>query len=360
MPGTTRISLEGVARRLSTVFGPWSRVEETNEWDLHRERISLVRVYGISGAISVRGVTGDRASLHVRKVIHIPQVGAAEAFASRIRVRHSLRNEKLYVRVLHPRPPIGGRVFVHLELRVPHAVDVDLRASRGPISVRSVEGAVQGYTRAGNITVRDCLGPMTLESGDGIIDVADSEGGVVVRCGRGAVRLDAISGRVRVRSHDAHVTATGVRGALDARLRRGSLSLTGGSGRVRLQTGHGDVRAALGIGHRDVAVTSHRGQVALSLGAVEGEIRVEVRQGGVQLALDPAFSGRLEALTHAGQVRAGILGTDVGMPVDRIDVQMGGSKAAHVRMVSMEGDITVTHTRRDTDTQLDEDEEGEA
>jgi len=338
-------SLEDVVYRLESVFGPWSHVDEDHQWDLRREEISLVRVYGISGSISVQGVTGDRASLHVRKVIHSPQVGAAEAFASRVRVRFNVRNRRLYVRVLHPRPPLGGRVFVHLTLRVPHAVDVALRASRGSLSLRGVEGAVQANTRTGNITVRDGLGPVALETGDGIVDVGDVEGSVDLRCGRGLIRLDTITGRVKLRANQADVTATEIRGQLDAQVRRGAIKLEGGAGIVKLQTGDGDVQAAFAAGHRDVGVTSRRGDVALSLGAVEGEVRAESSQGDIALSLNPAFSGRVEAVTRAGRVSTSRLGGAVPVHIDRLDVNVGGTSAAHVWAASVDGDIDVVGRR---------------
>ena len=341
MPGTVHQSLDNVAHRLATVMGPWSHADTTRDWDLRSEDIALVRVYGISGSISVRGVSGDRASLHVRKVVHIPQVGAAEAFVSRIRVRVRSRDQGLYVRVLHPRPPLGGRVFVHLTLQVPHAVDVDLRTGRGPLSVRRVEGAVQAHTRAGNVAVRDCLGPITLESGDGILDVADVEGGVDLQGGRGLIRLDTITGRVRVQADRADLTATGIRGRLDAKVRQGSVDLSRGAGRVRLQVGTGDVRAAFTADHRDATVTNHRGPVRLSLGSVSGRIRAETLQGDIALLLDSTFSGRLEAVTHAGRVHAALPRPCPGSGVERLDVQVGGSGTAHVWMASAAGDIYV-------------------
>jgi hypothetical protein len=351
MPGTTRRSLDGVARRLETVLGPWSHADESHEWPLRQGEISLVRVYGISGSIAVRGVTGDRASLHVRKVIHIPQVGAAAAFASRVHVRFHLRNQSLFVRVLYPRPPLGGRVFVHLELRVPHAVDVDLRASRGPLSIDGVEGAVQASTRSGNIRVRDCLGPITLATGDGIVDAGDVEGGLSVRCGRGIVRLDTITGCVRLRAGRTDVVASGVRGEFDARVRRGSVELDGGSGQVRFQIGTGDVWAALGAGHRDVALTCHRGRLALLVGALEGKAYIEMHQGDVELTLDPTFAGRLEAVTRAGKVGA-------PGPSDRLDVQVGSSGAGYVRVVNVEGDIRVLGARDRWDIQHEQEGDG--
>lgn len=345
MPGMMSRSLEDVAHRLETVFGPWSHVDEIHTWDLRRGPLSLVRVYGINGAISVRGVTGDHASLHVRKVIHIPQVGTAESFASRIRVRFNVRNQRLWVRVLHPRPPLGGRVFVHLELRVPHAVDVALRASRGPLSVQDVEGAVQAHTRIGNIIVRGCLGSIMLETGDGIVNADEIEGSVVIRCGRGAVRLDTVTGQVRLRADRATVTASEIRGQLDARLRRGSIQMAGGSGTVQLRTEDGDVQAAFGAGHRNVAVTNHRGHLALSLGAIEGGLRAATSHGDVALTLRPAFAGRLEAFARTGHVHVALSGADTRVPGNQLDVQVGGSSAAHVWVASAEGDINISGTR---------------
>jgi hypothetical protein len=358
MPGMTHRPLEDVARRLETVFGPWSHVDESHEWDLQQRAISLVRVYGISGSIAVRGATGDRASLHVRKVIHIPQVGTAEAFASRVRVRFHRRNQRLFVRVHYPRPPLGGRVFVHLTLRVPHAVDVDLRASRGPLSIDGIEGAVQANTRSGNITARDCLGPVSLVTGDGIVDVGDVEGGLSVQCGRGTVRFDTITGRVRLRADRADVTAHGVRGEFDARVRQGDVALTGGGGQVRFQTGIGDVRAAFGAGHRDVTLSSRQGDLTLSLGAVEGEVRAEINRGDVGLTLDSTFTGRLEATTRTGQVRAALSGGRTLSSGNHFDVQVGGASGARVRVVSTEGDIRVSGAQDRWDVQHDGEGDG--
>ncbi len=358
MPGMMSRSLEDVARRLETVFGPWSHVDESQTWDLREGALSLVRVYGVSGAISVLGASGDRASLHVRKVIHIPQVGAAESFASRIRVRFNVRDQRLWVRILHPRPPLGGRVFVHLELQVPHAVDVALRASRGPISVHGIEGAVQAHTRTGNIRARDCLGSMRLETGDGIIDAGEVEGSVALQCGRGAVRLDAITGEVRLRADRADVAMVGIRGRLDAQVRQGSLRSTGGSGTVRLRTGEGDVQAALGAGHRDVTMTNHQGHLALSLGAVEGGVRAATSQGDVELMLKPAFAGRIEAFARAGHVHTALSGADRRELGNRLDVHVGGSSAAHVWVASAEGDIRIDGTPEGVGRQQDEEGKG--
>jgi hypothetical protein len=61
--------------------------------------------------------------------------------------------------------------------------------------------------------------------------------------------------------------------------------------------------------------------------------------------LNPTFSGRIEAVTHSGRVRASLFGGSVPVYSDRLDVNVGGTSAAHVWVASAEGNIDVVGRR---------------
>lgn len=191
-----------------------------------------------------------------------------------------------------------------LEIQIPQAASLDVRAMNADISVHDVGGAIHLQTVSGDIEVKGGA-PTEVE----------------VRSTSGSVSISAASPSTRAHSISGDVAVSGARGRATIRTVSGECSLGGGEfSAVEIETVSGDVafKGALG-GQGTFEMNSHSGDITLHLPRTTGA-DVEMRSTSGDLVIDMG-SGRKTA--------------------DReLDARIGPG-GAKVRLRSYSGDVRV-------------------
>lgn len=197
------------------------------------------------GKVEVEG--WDRPEVEV-----VAEGSDAEALA---KLRVERKSGGLLIEVPHRRPfPFGfvvghgrrDRHTVHLRLRVPRRINLDVRSVDGPVTVRNLEGyagvrtvdghiTVEGvagevHARAvdGRVTCRDLRARVKAGTVDGSITLERVEGGLDLTTVDGAVRAEDLDGwgeglKVRTVDGNVHLRLGRAKGVIDARSQGGAI-----------------------------------------------------------------------------------------------------------------------------------------
>ncbi|MGA7553398.1 MAG: DUF4097 family beta strand repeat-containing protein [Candidatus Acidiferrales bacterium] len=139
---------------------------------------------------------------------------------------------------------------IHIDLRVPQSLDMDVRTSDGNVVAQGVSGKIQIDTGDGNVTANDLRGDIRMHTGDGHIEGHGFDGSLDADTGDGNLRID---GRF-----DALALKTGD-GSIDAQVSNGSKVANGwnlhsGDGHITLRL-PGDLNAYLDAHTGDGSIT---------------------------------------------------------------------------------------------------------
>lgn len=336
---------EHIRQGILSLFGPWSEHVEELEKVIDGP-ISLVRARTMNGSISVHSGSQRGVAVRVWKSVCGPAEGLADVLAERIVVHIEQQGETLSLFAAYPGLPLGCRVFVHYEIVVPYAVDVDIYTHNGGISVVGVEGAVEAEAWSGNIALEDTTGPAKLYTSNGTISIAGLEGAVDAESGKGAISVRESSGRARLRTTDGDITVASSDALVEARSSAGDIEVQDGRGSVDLQTGAGDVRARFAnLSEAREAVTikalTQAGSLSLDLAGGSAVIDVEAVKGSISLCLPSDFAGHLEAGTRDGVVACALpLHADLTTR-NLLTGYLGQGGQGRVRVQTFAGDIHI-------------------
>jgi Putative adhesin len=103
--------------------------------------------------------------------------------------------------------------WVHVELRVPHELDLDVHTGDGNVTSSAIAGHVRIDTGDGHITVSGLKGEIRLHTGDGHIEASGLDGSLDVDTGDGHVRLDGRFDSLNVRTGDGNIEAKVLNGS---------------------------------------------------------------------------------------------------------------------------------------------------
>ncbi|MBD0372527.1 MAG: hypothetical protein ICV60_16910 [Pyrinomonadaceae bacterium] len=116
--------------------------------------------------------------------------------------------------------------------------------SSGEVQVTKVAG-LEAKTRAGNISVKDVSGPVSISTVTGAVLIKDADGDVRAVSISGAISVDCAKGRTEAGTTNGTITLMGIGGDLDATTTGGNITFTGAireAGRYRLKSITGIVR----------------------------------------------------------------------------------------------------------------------
>ncbi|MGC9348787.1 MAG: DUF4097 family beta strand repeat-containing protein [Anaerolineae bacterium] len=334
---------DGVARRLITLFGPWSQQVEQMAWTLE-DPINLLKAHNVNGSISVHAANQNWVTVDAWKTVRAPSEGGAAAFARRVRVRLTQRKHGIYLHAVYPHPPLGYSVFVRYEITVPRAIDMDLYTQNGGITVGGVEGALEAETRTGNIYLNDTLGPVTLYTAEGDIRVADVDGTVDAESSSGAVRLHNVSGVARLRTTSGPIVLNVGEGVVRARSFRGDVELQHFKGRAEGQTISGDIKVSFARLRESSEFITQDGSIDLVIQDVAEDataLEAEALEGDINLAIVPDASGLLDAGAGAGSVHCHLPVSGGQKSKHLLVGQLGEGKTPLIKLRTFEGDITI-------------------
>jgi len=184
-----------------------------------------------------------------------------------------------------------------LKVDVDHAPDsVSVRAERqydwhGNHGVRFVIKVPRAtvldriVTSNGSIHVSDASGPARLKSSNGGIRVEKFHGSLDAQTSNSSIELDGIDGDAIAHSSNGRIRAEGIRGSLDA------------------DTSNSSVTAIVESADRPVRVETRNGSIDLTLAAgFTGGVRAHTNNSGITLHLADPVNARVTARTSNGSV----------------------------------------------------------
>jgi DUF4097 and DUF4098 domain-containing protein YvlB len=255
------------------------------------------------------------------------------------------------------------------------AGDVRIRGRRAVVEVESVAGPTRVESDGAPVWVSGAASSVTIRGRNAPVTVADSSGPVDIETRISPIRLDRIRGAAVLRSDFGDVIATSVEGPLQIRSESATLEVRGARSDVDVQTaggalvfddiagsltvtsGRGEVRAsglsgpanfmgnagAIAVrGFTDtLSITGGDAEVDVATSAVAGEIALTTDRGDVRLTLPSAGSFALSAETDSGDV-------DSEIGLERRDTDgtsrwegRAGAGTERVTISTRRGDITV-------------------
>jgi hypothetical protein len=207
----------------------------------------------------------------------------------------------------------GGPSMVDLEITAPPWMALDLSGvytdvrvlgARGPISVETVQGAVDVEGGNGLVSLQSVQGSVSLRGARGSLEVHSVNEDVSVSASAGEVTAETVNGEVTLsRVEASSVTATSVNGDLlyDGPIRDG--------GRYTFSTHNGDITLSVAEGsNASVAVSTFNGEFTSDFPVTLTETRKGKRfsfrlgSGNAQVTLE-SFQGTIQ-LVRPGAIRS--------------------------------------------------------
>ena len=192
-----------------------------------------------------------------------------------------------------------------LKIEVDHSADsVSVRAIRPSLrrgnygarfAIKVPRGVVleRVTTSNGAIRASDGAGPARLKTSNGHVEVRRLKGSLNAETSNGPVELDDIYGAVDVRTSNGHVRAEGIRGALDATTSNSSIHavLDKVDGAVRVQSSNGGIDLSLPPNTQS-AVRAHTSNSWITL-HLPGEVNARLSAGTSNASISSDFEMRM-------------------------------------------------------------------
>jgi DUF4097 and DUF4098 domain-containing protein YvlB len=211
----------------------------------------------------------------------------------------------------------AGRVVCGAELA---EGDHRLVSGHGDVEVRAVRGTVELRTGAGRIGVADTLGRLEAHTG---------HGDVVLQSAMGEVQLTTGAGRIEVK----------VPRELHLRARSGNGDILVGDGSVQTlhcKTGRGNVVCTAALSSEENVAMSSHGEIIVR--NVRGQTRLTTNNGKIEIA---EADGQLRAHTGNGDIIVRSAAGVIELDTKNGRLEIGTARAAELKAHSGHGDVQV-------------------
>ncbi len=261
----------------------------------------------------------------------------------------------------------GGRAFantrVDLEVHVPRKSNVVLRTDRGDVSVVGVQGNVTTDSARGQVEVRDIGGNVDVESNGGDVSITGAKGNVKFN-GRGSeleladiggqaiingefhapIRARNVAKEFSFKSNRTEVTAEKVDGHVE--LSSDRMEIVNVPGSVGVNTSSYDIMIE-GVSGR-VRVENRNGGVEVRMAqAPKQDIEIENQKGAVELVMPAASAFEIQASTRQGEIENDFsdpnLKTTDSENIVRLEGKVGG-KGPQIRVKTTYGTVRLRKT----------------
>lgn len=181
--------------------------------------------------------------------------------------------------------PAGFRI--NFEVVVPRRCDLDLATTRGHVEVRGVEGEVNARSVNGRVRGARVRGKFVAKTASGRIEIEDVDGAALLQTASGGIRTERVTGNLVMKTASGGARSHALNGQLGFKSASGGLNVRESmlSGfYVNTASGACSIDAAFGPGEYDARTVS----------------------GGIELRVQPDFSGILTGRTVSGGFRCAI------------------------------------------------------
>ncbi len=284
------------------------------------------------GDVEVRGSDQDSIEAVVKESIRAPNESEAKKLSEELKVEIVEQAGRYLLETNQDSLPSGGRtVRLDITFRVPRDTAVEVTAEngaivleglngeqtltsrRGDVRVANVEGLVRVHKSRGSTTVRDVKGNVEVDGRGNDVEVAGVSGTVFVNGEfSGSVQFKNLTQSARFSSSRTDMLVQKLTGTLNMEL--SSLNATGIEGPFEISTRQKDI--VLNEFEHSVKVANSSGDVRLRTTTPPRQpIDVDLKRGGIDLALPAASSFQIEASSQHGDVESDFSGP--GLVVDR-------------------------------------------
>jgi Toastrack DUF4097 len=208
-----------------------------------------------------------------------------------VRIEESQSGDTVNIRVRMPHFHWGfwgSGGSVHVDLRVPRSLNLDVTTGDGDVTAQPVAGNIRITTGDGNIQANGLHGQIYLHSGDGRIDGSGMDGALQVDTGDGHITLDGRFDALQVQTGDGSIDASAASGSKVA----DGWTLHSGDGRITLRVAS-DLNAELDAHTGDGSITVdvpitvsgslNRSSVRGKLNAGGGVLKISSGDGSIHL-----------------------------------------------------------------------------
>ena len=192
-----------------------------------------------------------------------------------------------------------------LKIEVDHSADsVSIRAIRpsmrhgnygAKFAIKVPKGVVLDHLTTSNGAIRtwDGAGPARLKTSNGHVEVRRLKGTLNAETSNGPVELQDIDGAVEIRTSNGHIRADGLRGALDATTSNSSIHavLEKVDGSVRVQSSNGGIDLTLPPNAQS-AVRAHTSNNGITL-HLPGDVNARLSAGTSNASISTDFEMRM-------------------------------------------------------------------
>jgi hypothetical protein len=144
----------------------------------------------------------------------------------------------------------GSSGSVHVDLRVPSNLNLDVNTGDGDVTTQPVSGNIRITTGDGNIQANGLHGQIYLHSGDGRIESSGMDGALQVDTGDGHITIDGRFDALQAQTGDGSIDASAASGSKVA----AGWNLHSGDGRITLRVAN-DLGAELDAHTGDGSIT---------------------------------------------------------------------------------------------------------
>jgi hypothetical protein len=250
-------------------LGGFERYHEDFHYSYPLKAGGRLRVEGFNGSVEVS--VWDQETVDISGTRHARS--QQDARDLKIEVDHS--PDSVSVRAIRPSTRRGyyGATFA---IKVPRGVVLE--------HVTTSNGAIRAY---------DGAGPARLKTSNGRVEVRRLKGLLTAETSNGAVELQDIDGAVEVRTSNGHVRAEGIRGAFDATTSNSSIhaALDKVDGAVRVQSTNGGIDLSLPPNAQS-AVRAHTSNSGITL-HLPGEVNARLSAGTSNSSISSDFEMRV-------------------------------------------------------------------
>lgn len=213
------------------------------------------KTYSISGRADLHVQTDDgdvSITSADQKDIYAHVTASRYKIGDDVKVEESQSGDSINIRV---RVPHNWGFFshggpVHVELRVPRELNLEVNTGDGNVTAQPVAGNIRFTTGDGNIRANGVKGNMYMHSGDGHIEASDLDGTLKVDTGDGHVTVGGRFDALDLHTGDGNIDASAMSGSKVA----ASWTLHSGDGRINLRV-PGDLSADLDAHTGDGSIT---------------------------------------------------------------------------------------------------------
>jgi DUF4097 and DUF4098 domain-containing protein YvlB len=294
----------------------------------------------------------ERLEARVRVEVRAVDEAAAQSYAEGVRLE--IQTGEDGVRLLPVRPPNEGgsaECLVHVHLKVPAKLDLDLSTAHGDLVVPDMDGNLLLNSRHGEARIAGATGNVSIQQQHGSLQLGRVAKSLALDAHHSRVRVEEVTEKAQVAGHHGKVSVGRIQGDLVADLQHAPFDLEEVGGQAVVNGSHGKLSLgriggdlSLNARHSpvDIEEVDGKAQLANNHGPIKakrigGDLAVQSQHGAVEIG---EIGGAAVAKCNHGRLHLGRVAAAVTVDADRGQVYVGPS-AGPVAVRGNRGEVVI-------------------